>query len=351
MPTKFHVHFQKPVSVREKIILNQQSTIEKLQKEVTDLKMYIEKQTYKFGIEKFCGQPENISFYTGLPDYLTFITLCDFLEPAKHRLQSLYYKSKGCAQGRHPTLSIHNELFLTLCRLRQGYAEKDLAERFDISESTVGDICMKWIKHMSHMLQQLPIWPSKESIIQNSPNIFAQAGYRGVRVIIDCTEIFIQCPSNIVLQCITFSNYKSHHTAKALIGITPSGAVSFVSDLYVGSVTDKDITRDCGILDLCEPGDQIMADKGFEIQDLCDEHQIRVDHPPILRNVKQMNEVQEKETRSIARLRIHVERLIERVKNFKILQLSVPISICRLLPDIWKVCALLTLFMPPIIDD
>ena len=204
---------------------------------------------------------------------------------------------------------------------------------------------------MAHMLQQLPIWPSKESILETSPKIFAQAGYGGVRVIIDCTEIFIQCPSNIVLQCITFSNYKSHHTAKGLIGITPSGAVSFVSDLYVGSVTDKDITKDCGILAACEPNDQIMADKGFEIQDLCDEYQVRVDHPPILRGVTQMNEIHEKETRSIARLRIHVERLIERVKNFRILQFSVPINMCRLLPDIWKVCAYLTLFMPPIIDE
>lgn len=331
--------------------MKQKSKIDELQNELKNLRIYVEQNKYRFGIEKFAGEPDNMAFYTGLPDYLTFLTLCDYLQPTHHRLQSIYYTPKGCSQGRQPQLSLHNEVFLTLCRLRQGYAEQDLAERFDISSSTVSDICTKWINHMAHMLLQLPIWPSKECVFENSPSIFSQAGYGNVRVIIDCTEIFIQCPSNIVLQCITFSNYKNHHTAKALIGITPSGAVCFVSDLYVGSVTDKDITQDCGILELCEKDSHILADKGFEIQDLCDQYKIRIDHPPILRGVTQMSQWQEKETRSIARLRIHVERLIERVKNFKILQLTVPISICRLLPDIWKVCSYLTLFMPPIIDD
>jgi hypothetical protein len=296
--------------------MQQQKKIEDLKKEVATLKLYIEKNRYKFGIEKFADEPADMAFYTGLPDYLTFVALCDYLEPEQHRLQSLYYTSKGSAQGRSPSLSIHNELFLTLCRLRQGYAERDLAERFNISESTVGDIFTKWINHMSHMLQQLPIWPSRESINDTSPKVFENAGYGDVRVIIDCTEIFTQCPSNLVLQCITFSNYKRHHTAKGLIGITPSGAVSFVSDLYVGSVTDKYITKDSGILSMCEPDDRILADKGFEIQDLCDAYKIRVDHPPILRGVSQMSDMQEKETRRIARLRIHVERLIERVKFF-----------------------------------
>ena len=40
---------------------------------------------------------------------------------------------------------------------------------------------------------------------------------------------------------------------------------SFVSDLYAGRSSDKQITNDCGVLDLLEAGDSVMADKGFEI--------------------------------------------------------------------------------------
>ena len=60
--------------------------------------------------------------------------------------------------------------------------------------------------------------------------------------------------------------YKNHNTVKGLIGISTSGYPSFVSSLYAGRTSDKKITKDCGIPDLLEPGDQVMADQGFDIE-------------------------------------------------------------------------------------
>ena len=43
-----------------------------------------------------------------------------------------------------------------------------------------------------------------------------------------------------------------------------AGYPSFISELYSGCSSDKQVTKDCGILNLLEPGDDLMADKGFE---------------------------------------------------------------------------------------
>ena len=48
----------------------------------------------------------------------------------------------------------------------------------------------------------------------------------------------------------------------------PNGSVTFVSSLFQGSVSDKEITRQSGILNLLEEGAEVMADKGFLIEDL-----------------------------------------------------------------------------------
>lgn len=54
---------------------------------------------------------------------------------------------------------------------------------------------------------------------------------------------------------------------KSLVGITPRGVIGFASELYPGSITDKEITVKSGFLALLEQDDEIMADKGFLVQD------------------------------------------------------------------------------------
>ena len=104
---------------------------------------------------------------------------------------------------------------------------------------------------MSHIFDQVPIWAQRALIDEKMPQVFKDLKYGDTRCIIDCTEIFIQQPSsNLVMQSVLFSHYKNHHTAKGLIGIAPHGPITFVSDLYAGSATDYDITKDCGILKL-----------------------------------------------------------------------------------------------------
>ena len=54
---------------------------------------------------------------------------------------------------------------------------------------------------------------------------------------------------------------------KASLGITPSGVVSFVGELFPGRTSDQEITIQSWLLDKLKRGDEIMADKGFNCRD------------------------------------------------------------------------------------
>ena len=57
--------------------------------------------------------------------------------------------------------------------------------------------------------------------------------FSDTRVVLDCTELFVQTPSSLENEATTYSHYKSHNTYKALVGISVTGAVVHVSTLGV----------------------------------------------------------------------------------------------------------------------
>ena len=63
-----------------------------------------------------------------------------------------------------------------------------------------------------------------------------------------------------------------------------------------------------GFLDKLSKGDGIMADKGFLIQDELAARQAHLVIPLLLKKKRQFSEEELDSTRSIANLRIHVER-------------------------------------------
>ena len=134
-----------------------------------------------------------------------------------------------------------------------------------------------------------------------------------------------------------------------MIGITPSGVVSFVSEAYEGSISDQKLVEECRLLQKLEPGDEIMADKGFTIQDLLVPLGVRLNMPPFLKSNSQMPASDVFITKKIARLRIHVERAIGRIKDYRILQGSLPASMWDSYSDTIYVCCMLTNFGPPLV--
>ena len=87
--------------------------------------------------------------------------------------------------------------------------------------------------------------------------------------------------------------------------------------------------EDFGILQVLEEGGSVMADRGFEIQDLLAKKKVYLNIPLSMRCKDQLSPEEEDETRDVASGRIHVERAIERVKNYNILTQIIPNSMAE----------------------
>ena len=213
----------------------------------------------------------------------------------------------------------------TLLKLRLNCPIQDLAYRFDISKATVARIILKWLIQIDIRLQALIIRPDRDSLRKTMPECFQKAFGRIVAVIVDCFEIFLERPSNLQARAYTWSNYKHKNMVKVLIGIVPLGSVSFVSEGWGGHVSDKYITENSGILNKLLPGD-VLADRGFDIAESVGVRQTKLHIPAFTKGKSQLSALEVEETRNIANVRIHDERVIGLVRQkYTILQGTLPI--------------------------
>ena len=225
-----------------------------------------------FRLSSIKDDDAKIAFYTGFSSYSYFKPFFVFLEPAASNLIYSKKQEESCSQTGEKSkhcwprcLPPTEELFLTLVNLCLRLMEQDLAYRFNISQSTVSRITCTWINFLYLKLKEIPLWPAREIVRVNMPKHFKER-YPTTRVIIDATEIYIEQPHLPELRQMTFLNYKNDNTFKALIGISPDGTITFVSSLFPGSISDKALTRQSGILDMLKSGDSAMADRGFDIE-------------------------------------------------------------------------------------
>lgn len=326
----------KSVSVQTELAMND---IEQMEQGLSDAKkrvniLEMSQDTYK--------DDEITRYYTGLPNYKILMIIFGLCEPY------IQYTARS-------VLTKFQQFALTLMKLRLNLYLTDLGYRFGVSRSTASRIFQKCLEVLYCRTKMNVFWPVREVVKSTMPYCFTAAFGDTVTVIIDCFEIVIEKPSNLKAHAQTWSQYKHNHTVKYLIGITPQGFIGFISKPYGGKATDKVITETSGFLDHLCPGDVVMADRGFLIKDSVESCFAKVVMPAFTKGLDQLSPTDVEDTREIANVRIHVERVIGTLRQkYRILTNRVPIGLLHTsnrmsMDEICTVCCALTNFTPSVV--
>ncbi|XP_077557869.1 uncharacterized protein LOC144173249 [Haemaphysalis longicornis] len=258
---------------------------------------------------------KTVKFYTGFVSAAMFSAF----------LQLVLSVWEPCAVCLDPEA----QLILVLMRLRLGLLTQDLACRFGVSNSTVSDIFHAWLDVLAANMTRFIVWPSRRTLDANRPAAFKDTLFDGLARIIDCTEVFIQRPTLMTARSQTYSNYKHHNTVKLLVVISPSGAITFVSKAWGGRTSDKEVTLRSGLLDKVTQGDVFLVDRGFRCNDMFAARGATLLMPSLTKKRAQLPGAEVTTSRKLSRVRIHVERAIQRLKVFRIFQTVLPLNFVR----------------------
>ncbi|KAM3965309.1 uncharacterized protein ACR2FA_000698 [Aphomia sociella] len=211
------------------------------------------------------------------------------------------------------------DILITLKKIKLNESFSILALQFGYTQSTVSTIFSKGVLLLAEKMKKLIVLPTPAEIFNNLPISF-RARYSNVVSIIDYLEIEIEKPSNVVHQSLTWSQFKKCNTLKYLISYTPDGLVNFISDGYSGRAMDVMIIENCGFLKCLPFKTAVMADRDIKnISYLLEKKDCILIRPPSVYKSTPISKEDANQSKRIAALRIHVEHVINRLREFHML--------------------------------
>lgn len=242
----------------------------------------------------------------------------EYLGIPKHAAELIdYIKGEMSFQEGHSHISSTDVIYIVLQKIRLNDSYSRLGHQYGISCGRVGQIVRTHLPVIANVLKPFLKWPTQSEIRERLPVQFRRR-FSKVQSIIDAFEIEIQKPSDPFLQSCTWSEYKCANTFKYLISVTPDGLINFVSTGYGGKISDLEIVRISGYLDNLKPNMEIMADRGFKhINVLLSNKDCTLLRPPSVSKGQILSKEKTMEAKRIAATRVHVERAIGRLREFK----------------------------------
>jgi hypothetical protein len=225
------------------------------------------------------------------------------------------------AKGRY-------NVMLTLRKIKLNEVYELIGLYMGTSANNASEIFRKTLPTMAACMKECIFSVPKAVTLRNLPLAF-RLNYYGVTHTLDCFEVQIQTPSNAKHRAICYSMYKGCPTLKFLISVTPDAFCNFVARGYGGRNSDIGITKDCGLLNVLEADNTVLADRGFKsLEATLDAIGLKLQRPPSVYAGRALSKEDCKSGRQIASVRIHVERYIGRLREYQFIapHATVPIK-------------------------
>jgi len=221
--------------------------------------------------------------------------------------------------------------------------------RYAVGKATVSGIVITWIQLMYKQFLTIRrhMFPSFDLIEQHRPPSFAP--FKKVRVIIDAFEIFTQTPRNFAEQGNMYSTYKHNSTFKVLVGICPTGAITYISDCFEGAISDRELVKASDFLEFIIPNETVMADRGFFIRDFLQEWGADLIISPFLSGRQKLSS-RGNSDKADSKSPYSRGKAIERMKKFRIIGRLCPLSLRPLMSHIVFVVACLVNYQAPLVS-
>lgn len=257
-----------------------------------------------------------------------------------------------CPKKKRFQVPLKKIIIMAFIKFKLNLSFVHIATLFRLKNRTVSNYFYYIIPYIKQALSPALYWPSIEEVRKNLPKHFED--FVSCRVVLDCFEI--KMPSLKCLRCriLTYSNYKKNQTVKFLLGVTPAGLISFLSRPYCGRASDNLIFNNDNFLterEIIPFVDSIMVDKGFCIEDECCKAGVKLIRPPFLRQKMQLSPEEAELNVKIAKARVHVERVIQRIRTYKILEEKIDANILPWIKDIADIVCCMVNLSSPILSD
>jgi DDE superfamily endonuclease/Helix-turn-helix of DDE superfamily endonuclease len=267
---------------------------------------------------------EQFKFFTGVGP-AAFKDICfAFGKKAKLDLEDLEHK---------------DQILLFLMKLRIDNQFDDLANRFDVSDETPARVFEFWLNIASEFFSDTVCWLPKEKIASTMPDLFKQQ-FPNTTCIISTVEVSVEQPKKLKAK---------NNSVKFLVAISPLGRYMFVSPTYEGRATDKYIVNSSGFLKRLQPGMEVMAHGGCYTTVAAEISAAGATlNVPAFATGKRLSLGEIVKSREEVAVRVHVERVLERLKKFRILNNEFPPEDVKKIEKIVVFCAGLCNLQPPV---